>query len=64
MDDKLIGNQFKQVEDALISLSKVLNSIQLVNAPQRGNHHQATPSSVVIFLCFDIFLITVNLPLK
>ena len=52
LDDKVLGNQFKQIEEALINLSKLLNSIQSPNSTQTSSqapraYHQASPSSVV-----------------
>lgn len=57
----MLGNQFKQIEDALINLSKLLSSIQGGNVPASvatttatpaRSYHQATPSSVVfVYMC-------------
>jgi hypothetical protein len=54
IDDKTLGNQFKQVEDSLINLSKILETMQLANSSSftRTVHHQPTLSSVVIYLVF------------
>jgi hypothetical protein len=51
LDDDLMNERFKQVEDSLINLSKALDVMHLTNAPtassSRTSNHQVTPSSAV-----------------